>query len=226
MDAEEYMRMMSGGRLGGRGATKGRGASTRQARPAAGTPVDTELKGFVVTIVGYSPYSEIQELFDPPGAKNDPNKWGVVNRLVNLDKFFDGNSPFELYDRTNKENFELKTSEVDLATEMPVGIGVRKTTDTMDVLLDPMTKEVISKVDVLDEQGRKAKDRNGNPLSKTNDHWFVLNMKLRWKNAPAAATEVKATVNAAPAPPTDEPRPAPVKKGGRPEKKEKVNTEM
>jgi type IV pilus assembly protein PilM len=226
MDAEEYMRMMSGGRMGGRGGARGRGATQRQGRPAAGTPVDTEQKGFVVTIAGYSPYFEIQELFDPPGAKNDPNKWGVVNRLINLDRIFDGNSPFELYDRTNKENFELKTGEVDLASEMPVGIGLRKaaeTADATDILIDPMTKEVISKVEVVDEQGRKVKDRMGNPVYKTNDHWFVLNLKLKWKDAPAAATEAKAAVIAAPEPPPEEPAPAPAPKGRtKPERKERI----
>jgi len=145
---------------------------------------------------------------------------------MNLDKLFDGNSPFELYDRTNKENFELKTGEVDLAAEMPVGIGVRKAAqaqETAEVLIDPMTKEVISKVEVVDEQGRKVKDKTGNQVYKTNDHWFVLNMKLRWKNAPAAATEVKAAVIAAPEAPAEEPAPPPVQRGGgKPAKKERV----
>jgi hypothetical protein len=234
MSGEEYMRMLSGGRYksptsrGGRGATAAR---TTPGRVAPGeTQQPTEAKGFVVSVVGYSPYKEIMELFDPPGAKDDPNKWGIVTRLMNLDRFFDGNSPFELYERTSSENFDLKTGEVDLSSDMPVGIGVRKAgdaSDAADALIDPMTKEIISKTEVVDEAGKKVKDRTGNQVYKTNDHWFVLNMKLKWKNAPATATEAGAAGGVSPQPPPSEPSPAPrapAPRGGssKPERKERV----
>ncbi|MBN2018839.1 MAG: type IV pilus assembly protein PilM [Sedimentisphaerales bacterium] len=168
-----------------------------QQRAAAGeTAAVPEGQGFVVTIAGFSPYREIAELFDPAGAKDDPNKWGIVTRLMNLDSMFDGNSPFELFDKNDVKNFELKTGPVDLKGEMPRGIGVQKKPEGKDaelVLIDPMTKEVISKEPVFDEAGKKATDRTGNTIYKTNDQWFVLNFKLKWKDAPQAAGAESAT---------------------------------
>jgi hypothetical protein len=82
-----------------------------------------------------------------------------------------------------------------MSSEMPAGIGVRKTIEGKDatkedVFIDPMTKEVISKVADVDEAGKKVTDRQGNQVYQINDHWFVLNLKLKWKDAlvPAGIT--------------------------------------
>jgi len=48
-------------------------------------------------------------------------------------------------------------------------------------LIDPMTKEIISKVAELDEDGKEKLDGRGI----VNDHWFILNVKFAWKDAPA-----------------------------------------
>lgn len=58
------------------------------------------------------------------------------------------------------------------------------------VLIDPMTKEVISKVAELDEAGNIKLDARGKPVYKINDHWFILNMKFAWKAAPKPAAAV------------------------------------
>ena len=151
--------------------------------------------GFVVTITGYSPYKNIGELMDPAGVEGDPNKWGVVTRLLHLDDIVDGKNPFELYRKTEIEHFKLETGEVDLEAEMPAGIGLEdiefekaKKAERGDsderILIDPMTKEIISKVAELDEGGRKKIDRSGKVVYKANDHWFKLDVKFIWKDAP------------------------------------------
>jgi len=156
-----------------------------------------ERTGFVVTIAGYSPYKNIGELMDPAGVEDDPNKWGVITRLLHLETIVDGNSPFELYKKTDIEHFRLEIGEVDLGVEIPAGIGIEdvrfekakgekiKRRDSGEgVLIDPMTKEVISKVAELDEDGREKIDRSGNVVYEVNDHWFTLNVKFIWKDAP------------------------------------------
>ena len=143
--------------------------------------------GFVVTITGYSPYKNLPRLMDPPGVKGDPNKWGVVSRLLHLDDVFGKEVPFKLYEKTMVEHFKLETGEVDLKSEMPPGIGIEETTSEKKgdrVLVDPMTKEVISKVPELDENGREKIDRSGKVVYEANDHWFKLDIKFVWKNAP------------------------------------------
>jgi len=158
--------------------------------------------GFVVTITGYSPYKDIGELMDPAGVEGDPNKWGVVTRLLHLDDIVDGKNPFELYRKTEIEHFKLETSEVDLEAEMPAGIGLEDTKsekaaerkDSVErVLIDPMTKEIISKVAELDEGGRKKIDRSGKVVYKANDHWFKLDVKFIWKDAPKETEETEET---------------------------------
>jgi type IV pilus assembly protein PilM len=137
-------------------------------------------RGFVITISGYSPYKTITELLDPVKVQDDPNKWGLVTRLMHLDSMFDGNSPFELYKKTDKQHFDLKTGDVDLTAEIPLGIGVRKNIEGKgDVIIDPMTNEIICKVTNTDDGGKK--------VEKVNDSWFVLNFKLKWKDAPGAS---------------------------------------
>ncbi|MDH5364438.1 MAG: hypothetical protein OEW82_04640, partial [Dehalococcoidia bacterium] len=171
----------------------------------AGQAVVEKKSGFVVTIVGYSPYENIGELLDPAGVENRPDKWGLVTRLLHLDDIVDGNSPFELYERTSAEHFRLDKGPVDLAVELPAGIGVidiiseaaggtqtRGTTWTSgatgtsgrQILIDPMTRELISKVSELDEYGQAKIDRKGRPSYEINDYWFVLNVKFVWRGAP------------------------------------------
>ena len=79
--------------------------------------------GFLVTIVGYSPYRYIDDLMDPVGVENDPDRWGFITRLTYLDSVVDGNSPFKLYDKTKIKNFKLETGEV----EAPQEIGISDT---------------------------------------------------------------------------------------------------
>ncbi len=150
----------------------------------------SDVQGFVVTIAGYSPYKTLGELMDPAGAGDDPNKWGVVTRLLHLDEVIDGNSPFELYKKTEINHFKLQVGEVAWDVEMPAGIGIvdfRKMGlggFEQSILLDPLTKEIITKVPEFDEDGREKIDRTGNVVYKINDHWFTLNLKLVWKDAP------------------------------------------
>ncbi len=51
------------------------------------------------------------------------------------------------------------------------------------ILKDPMTKEIISMEPLLDEQGRPVM-RRGEPVFEENDHWFEIQCKFIWKNAP------------------------------------------
>jgi len=175
------------------------GAQNPYAPPFAlgGQTAETETKsGFVVTIAGYSPYKSIGALLEPIGAEEDPDRWGFVTRLQHLDDVFDGNSPFELYEKTDPNHYRLVKGPVDLEAEMPTGIGVVDVRyDKRDemggvgtgkqFLIDPMTKEEIGKVAILDQYGKQVFDRNNNPEYETNDNWFVLNVKLVWKDAPA-----------------------------------------
>ena len=151
--------------------------------------------GFVVTIEGYSPYKSIGELLEPMVVGKEPDEWGFVTRLAHLDDIVDGNSLFELYEKTDPNHFRLTTGKVGLDEAMPKGIGV------LDVryeepgammsmgagkqfLIDPMTKEEIGKVAELDNFGQVKVDRDNNPVYATNDQWFILNVKFVWKDAP------------------------------------------
>jgi len=51
------------------------------------------------------------------------------------------------------------------------------------ILIDPMTKEIISIVEELDDQGFRVEE-NGQYVEKENDYWFTLRVKFLWKNAP------------------------------------------
>ncbi len=164
--------------------------------------VEEKKPGFVVTIVGYSPYEKLGELMDPPGVENDQSKWGFVTRLLHLDNIFDGNSPLELYKKAEIEHFKLEIHEVSGDADMPQGIGVMDYRNgkgtyggSEQVFIDPMTKETVSKVAVLRADGKPMLDRNGKPVYEVNDHWFVLNAKFIWKDALKAA-ESSATSNA------------------------------
>ena len=166
--------------------TSGRG----RGRDARAGGAATERAGFVITVTGYTPYKNIGELLDPAGVKDDQDRWGVVTRLMNLDAFSDVNSPFELYEKTEIVHFDLQTGQVSLEGQMPSGVGVRKnlkegqTKEREYVLIDPMTKEVISKVSLKDEMGRDKLDNKGKRVYEVNDYWFILKFKLRWRNVP------------------------------------------
>lgn len=76
------------------------------------------------------------------------------------------------------------------------GRGGRVSFDTMDkaledgpmevdepVLIDPMTKEIISTIEKLNEKGFKIEE-NGEFVEQKNDSWFTLKVKFIWKDAP------------------------------------------
>jgi len=175
--------------------------------PGAST-AEEKKPGFVATIAGYSPHAKIGELIDPHGVADKPDKWGFVTRLSHLDDFVaDGNSPFEIFKKTDPEQYKLEIGEVSWEAQIPAGIGIRdvryKPTpggavqqDNAEwVLIDPMTREIISKIPEWDENGRPKLDR-GLPVQTVNDHWFVLNVKFVWRDAPesvkAKAPEIPA----------------------------------
>ena len=158
--------------------------------------------GFVVTLVCYSPYgnnvAELGPLIDPHGVEDQRDKWGFVTRLAHLDDYVeDGKSPFELYEKGVPEQFGLEIKKVVVEEEMPGGIGVQEVRyNTADgipkpgdpgqwVTIDPLTKEVINEISVLDEKGKPA-HYQGKEVKKVNDHWFVLNVKFIWRDAPKA----------------------------------------
>jgi type IV pilus assembly protein PilM len=210
------MMMRGGGPRGGGGGrfaptTRGGGGRLGVQQPTE-AGAEPAARGFVITISGYSPYKTITELLDPAKVQDDPNKWGLVTRLVHLDSMFDGNSPFELYKKTDKQHFDLQTGEVDLTASMPQGIGVRKDAEggKSAVIIDPMTNEVICKVTSTDDSGKK--------VAKVNDSWFVLNFKLKWKDASGASAQEGGSPEAAPNVNQPAPNPAPAKAPGLPKK--------
>ncbi|MEJ2703250.1 MAG: type IV pilus assembly protein PilM [Sedimentisphaerales bacterium] len=176
-----------------------------------GQTTEEKKQGFVLTIIGYTPYgakiAEVQQLLDPHGVDDDPNRWGFVTRLAHLDALAeDGNSPFQLYKKEDKDQFALEIKEVDLQdadSTPPEGVGVweeqppKETagsgfgqsrpgyvgTQSQWELVDPMTGERIDKVPVLNDEGKPLLVQ-GKPVYRVNDHWFVLNVKLVWKDAP------------------------------------------
>jgi len=159
--------------------------------------------GFVVTLVCYSPYgdniAELGTLIDPFGVEDQPDKWGFATRLAHLDDYVeDGKSPFELYEKTVvPDQFSLEIKKVVVEEEMPGGIGVQEVRyNTADgvpdpgdpgqwVLIDPLTKEIINEISVLDDKG-KPLYYQGKEVKEVNDHWFVLNVKFIWRDAPEA----------------------------------------
>ena len=58
---------------------------------------------------------------------------------------------------------------------------------TETVLLDPLTKEEISKTYDLDDKGRKKLDSFGKPMFIERDKWFRIKFKIQWKNSPPSA---------------------------------------
>lgn len=89
-----------------------------------------------------------------------------------------------------------------MSVDLPPGIGILdykpdiagQTTpgslgvDTAgQVLIDAMTKEVISKVADLDQYHKAKLDSKGKPSYLSNDNWFVLNFKIEWHGSPVVA---------------------------------------
>ena len=193
-------------------AIEGSKKTTKKGKTVS-APVEEEGEsgpGFVITITGYSPYKDIGELMDPVGVEDDPNKWGVITRLMHLDDVVSWKNPFELYKKAKVEHFNLETGEVDVEGAMPVGIGLEdieferarqaERGDDERVLIDPMTREIISKVAEFDDKGRKKVDGSGKVVYKSNDHWFKLDAKFSWKDAPkeikeAGEAKANATIN-------------------------------
>jgi len=174
----------------------GRGASPFSGMSAFNVQADAEEKGgpgFVVTIGGYSPYKNIAELLDPPGVTDDVSRWGYVTKLLNLDKVFDANVPFQLYSKEKRAHFDLQIGvvTVDSREDIPPGIGIIKTVDDPsstnyedEILVDPMTQEQISAQQKYDEFKRELRDSRNQPVYDEKDHWFVINFKLSWTDGP------------------------------------------
>ena len=85
--------------------------------------------------------------------------------------------------------------EVTVDTGQLYGIGVQEVRENSSatgsrqsqnetVLKDPMTNEIISTVPVYNADGIQRLDGMGRPVFQVNDHWFVLNLKFIWKDAP------------------------------------------
>ncbi len=182
------------GRFGGRmpagsrrfDPTMGRRSGTTQAGKSK-QPTGKDGPGFLVIIEGYSPYKNIDELLDPPGAGE-----GLVTRFENLSKIMP-DVPFELFEKNNVAHFKYETGEVEIGlTSMPVGIGVEKDIERAPakeqtgvrgrrstyglgsledklyverVLVDPMTNEEMSKTfdlitqeDIDADPGKSGRD--------------------------------------------------------------------
>ena len=85
--------------------------------------------------------------------------------------------------------------KIDLdVTYPPIGIGIEDTRTVRtsvskdnevkeNILIDPLTKEIMCKVTELDENG-KEKFYQGKTVPLTNDYWFVINLKFVWEDAP------------------------------------------
>ena len=200
MDEYEYAMMMDAEM-----AMAGRGPGYEYSRFGT-TPGATATKeknsGFVVQALCYSPYgrteTEAGQIIDPPNVEDQPDRWGFVTRLKHLK---DVNSPFDLYKKGDPEQYGLEIKEVTSDGDVPGGIGVFKAETNENtqirtglrpvsspqnrnvILIDPMTGETISKEPDLDENG-KQKFYRGQPVYKVHDHWFVLNAKFLWKDAP------------------------------------------
>jgi hypothetical protein len=71
---------------------------------------------------------------------------------------------------------EPKVTEAVQTTNTRLGFS---RTNVEWLIVDPMTREMIGKVPVLDEFGKPVIYR-GVPKFEVHDHWFVLSMKFEW----------------------------------------------
>jgi len=219
MSEEAMMDLMKMRYGGGEGVVRPEDLWNQPEQVEEQAPVVPEVKmnaGFVVTIVGYSPDKDIEQLLDPPGVADRSDQWGFVTRLKNLKQLTDSNS-FELLNISDPKNYKLEKAEVDLTNTtkpVPQGIGVLDqrtikgsgaatptyggrfggaygaysaggTGRAEQILIDPMTREIISKCYKLNDDGSIMTDsRTGQIAYELNDKWFILRMKLRWNDAP------------------------------------------
>lgn len=197
---------MTGGEAGGEGALSLEemamyyGEDYVEMMGLEATTAEEKDPGFLITIEGYSPYKDIGLLLDPPSVGDARERWGLVTRLLHLDDLADANSPFELYGKGDTQHFELLIGAVSVGESMPAGVGVyEQPTSRMGgaqedrKLVDPLTREVINSQPALNEYGRPVLDRLGRPVLKENDHWYVLKLKLIWREAPAEAEDTSST---------------------------------
>ncbi len=183
----------------GRGGYGDRDGRDGRGREAATTAVVGDL-GFVVTVVGYSPYKGVAALLDPPRVEKDETQWGFITRLDNLDRVVDGNSPFKLYSRAS-QHLKIETFPVDYSSA-PWGVGVEQTLAPLPgqvvprkILVDPLTQEPISADPRVDSQGKEVVDATGSKYAQERDTWFAVSFKMKWKDAPQppASTGAEAT---------------------------------
>jgi len=160
--------------------------------------------GFVVSIVGYSPYTNIMALLDPAGVEDKPDQWGFVTRLDYIDAFVDANSPYEMYSK-DAQHFRLEKGPIDLAGDVPIGIGASEFipeegpqtrgaaaapammsgyNQGIEILVDPVTRERIDAEPLKDNYGNVLLDALGKERLITRDSWFQLDFKLKWDHAP------------------------------------------
>jgi len=170
-----------------------------------GTEEEEKEPGFVVSVVGFTPYRDLMALLDPTGVESRRELWGFVTRLDHIDEFVDANSPFELYSK-DVDHFRLEKGYVDLDTDFPLGIGeseflpeesggrqaVTRTATMMmmggnrglEILVDPVTRERIDAEPQEDIYGNAKKDALGEKVLTVRDSWFTLDFKLKWEHAP------------------------------------------
>ena len=164
--------------------------------------VEEKNPGFVVTVLGYSPYADIQSLLHPTTVGDQPDKWGVVTRLRKLGDPDDPNCPLALLSATEGQDLRINIGIVDLEDgSLPAGIGAAVTVDAeeaakltgssavskLDMLVDPLTREYISAVAQLKSDGTLVTDTMEKPILDIRDHWFELNFKLKWNAGPKQA---------------------------------------
>ena len=81
-----------------------------------------------------------------------------------------------------------RVARVTTGTRTRTGADTRITSES--VLIDPMTKEEISKTYDLNEKGEIKYDELGEPIYIVRDHWFRIRAKLLWKDAPEKDEEL------------------------------------
>ncbi len=170
---------------------------------------EEKFPGFILTVSGYSPYEKMTELLDPDErvVHDNHDKWGLVTRLMHLDDFVDGNSPFEVYKKNDPNQFSLEIGQVSMEEQIPSGIGERdirskpippgsaQNESWEWILVDPMTNETISKVAEWKEDGKAQLDHRGEQVFTVNDHWFVLKVKFVWRDAPESVKAKEPELN-------------------------------
>jgi type IV pilus assembly protein PilM len=180
-----------------------------------GTTEDEKIPGFIVSLVGYSPYENVGALVDPPGVRDNPARWGFITRIANLDKIVGPDCPFELYSK-EADHFRFEHMPIEWET-VPVGIGevevipeptesrTRTTasrtpvmpgmgqTQGIQILVDPVTRERIDAEPILDAEGKPRLDLLGKPLLIKHDSWFQLDFKLKWEHAPETTSATGST---------------------------------